>query len=197
MDETKKQGGGLKMLSAALVVVVLIGGTGVSCYNSLQSGEVAVQNSIASIDAQLCRRNDLIPQVISTLESSDARGEKAIAAITDARIRMMGAVDMDEKIAADEELSDAIKQLELIAESYPKLKTDESFLAIRDELAGAESSMGAARKDYNEAVMDYNRKLRSFPSTLVAKIFGFEKYNAFTASPDNTALRDGGAASAG
>lgn len=192
MNETKKMSIGLKILFVVLAIAVLLLMAGVSIYNSLVNAEKSVQNSIANIDVQLQRRNDLIPSLVSSVKASASHEEKAIAAVIDARARMMEANNIDEKIAADDDLSGAIRQLNLIVESYPDLKANQGFLALQDELAGTESSIGASRKDYNDTVMDYNRKLRSFPSSLVAGVFGFEKYNAFTASPESSKSIDAG-----
>lgn len=185
MDEAKKMGAGVKILLVLVAVAVIVVIAGVSMYNGLVNGDAVVQNSFANIDVQLQRRNDLIPNLVTTVKGYAAHEEKVIADVTDARAKMMGAGSIDEKIAADNELSGAISRLFAITEAYPELKANENFLSLQDELSGTENRIAVARKDYNDAVMGYNRKLRSFPTNLIAGMFGFEKYNAFTASPDS------------
>lgn len=185
MEQTKKMGTGVKVLLVILAVVIVAAVAGVSMYNSLVNGEAAVENAFANIDVQLQRRNDLIPNLVSTVKGYAAHEEKVISDVTDARAKMMGAGSIDEKIAADGELSGALGRLFAITEAYPDLKASENFLTLQSQLEGTENRIAVSRKDYNDSVMDYNRKLRAFPTNLVAGMFGFEKYNAFTASPDS------------
>lgn len=186
MDETKKISTGIKVLLVVLAVAVVTVIAGVSMYNSLVSGEAAVENAFANIDVQLQRRNDLIPNLVNTVKGYAAHEEQVISDVTNARANMMGAGSIDEKIAADGELSGALGRLFAITEAYPDLKANENFLSLQDELSGTENRIAVSRKDYNDTVMDYNRKLRAFPTNLIAGMFSFEKYNAFTASPESS-----------
>lgn len=178
---------GAKMLlvvgTTLIGVVVILGIAVAALYNGLVNKEASVQNSFANIDVQLQRRNDLIPNLVTTVKGYAAHEETVIASVTDARAAMMGAGSIDEKIAADAQLTSSLSRLIAISENYPDLKANENFLSLQDELAGTENRIAVARKDYNDAVMSYNRKLRSFPTNLLAGMFGFEKYNAFTAVP--------------
>lgn len=173
--------GGVKIMLIVAAVLVVLGFIVAGVYNGLVQGEESVQNSFANIDVQLQRRNDLIPNLVTTVKGYAAHEEQVINSVTEARARMMGAGTIDEKIAADNELSSALSRLIAISEAYPELKANENFLSLQDELAGTENRIAVSRKDYNDAVMAYNRKLRSFPTNMLAGIFGFEKYNAFTA----------------
>lgn len=172
---------GVKIMLIVAAVLVVLGFIVAGVYNGLVQGEESVQNSFANIDVQLQRRNDLIPNLVTTVKGYAAHEEQVINSVTEARARMMGAGTIDEKIAADNELSSALSRLLAISEAYPELKANENFLSLQDELAGTENRIAVSRKDYNDAVMTYNRKLRSFPTNMLAGIFGFEKYNAFTA----------------
>lgn len=175
---------GVKALIVLAVVAVILVVVGVGIYNGLVSGEAAVDNAFANIDVQLQRRNDLIPNLVATVQGYAAHEQEVIDSVTEARARMMSATTPDEKIAADGELSSALSRLLAISEAYPELKANENFLSLQDELAGTENRIAVSRKDYNDVVMAYNRKLRSFPNNLLAGMFGFEKHNAFTASPE-------------
>lgn len=182
MNGIKGMSGGLKILLVVVAVLVVMGIGAMSVYNGLVNGDESVQNSFANIDVQLQRRTDLIPNLVNTVQGYAAHEQAAIDSVTSARAQMMSAGSIDEKINADAELSSALSRLMAITENYPELKANENFLSLQDELAGTENRIAVARKDYNDTVMSYNKKLRSFPTNMFANIFGFEKYNAFTAS---------------
>lgn len=184
MNTVKGMSGGLKILLVVVAVLVVLGIIVAGSYNGLVGGEEQVQNSFSNIDVQLQRRNDLIPNLVSTVKGYAAHEEAAIQAVSDARAAMMGAGTIDEKINADGELTGALSRLMAVTESYPDLKANANFLALQDELAGTENRIAVARKDYNDTIMSYNKKLRSFPTNMVAGVFGFQSYNAFTASPE-------------
>ena len=183
MNGMKAMGTGAKVLIALAVVAVILVVVCVGIYNGLVSSETTVDNAFANIDVQLQRRNDLIPNLVNTVQGYAAHEQEVIGQVTEARARMMSAGTVDEKIAADGELSSALSRLLAISEAYPDLKANENFLSLQDELAGTENRIAVSRKDYNDAVMVYNKKLRTFPNNLLAGMFGFEKRNAFTASP--------------
>ncbi|MEG2086926.1 MAG: LemA family protein [Angelakisella sp.] len=187
MANIKGMSMGLKILLVVVAILVVLGIVVVGQYNGLVSGEEAVLNSFANIDVQLQRRNDLIPNLVTTVKGYAAHEQGIIDSVTNARAKMMGAGSIDEKIAADNELSGALSRLIAISESYPDLKANENFLSLQDELAGTENRISVSRKDYNDTVMGFNRKLRTFPTNLLAGMFGFEKYNAFTAAPEAAA----------
>lgn len=165
---------------AAVVVLLLI--FGVTTYNGLVKTETEVETAYAAIETQLQRRADLIPNLVNTVKGyTDYEGE-IYTELADARAKLAGNGTMDEKLEANEELSSAISRLLVVVENYPDLKASSQFTTLTDELAGTENRIATARKDYNEAVQAFNTKQRTFPSNIIAGMFGFEKAPLYEAS---------------
>ena len=153
----------------ALVVIVLLGG----CYiigqrNALIALDENVNEAWSNIDADLQRRNDLIPNLVSTVKGYATHEEEVFTKIADARGRLAGATTMQEKAEADAALTAGLGRLLAIAESYPELKANEGFLRLQDELAGTENRIKVTRKRYNQDVKSFNRTIRQFPGSLFA-----------------------------
>lgn len=163
----------------AVVVIIIIGIIG--SYNGLVKSEEATNTAYADIDAQLQRRMDLVPNLVSTVKGYAAHETEVFTAVSDARAKLAGATTVEEAGEANSELSSALGRLIAISESYPELKSNENFLSLQDELAGTENRISVARMDYNTSVQKYNTKLRSFPTNIFAGIFGFEKKSQFQA----------------
>lgn len=168
----------------AVIAAVIIAGFGAykSFYNGIIGLDESINEKYSQIQVQLQRRNDLIPNLVSTVKGYAAHETEVFDAVSDARARLAGASTPEETIAADGELASALGRLLAISEAYPELKSNENFLSLQDELAGTENRIGVARKDYNEAVRDYNVKIRSFPANIFAGMFGFEKKDMFEAA---------------
>lgn len=167
-------------LMIAAVVVIIVGGL-VSSYNGLVTMDENVSGKWAQIDTQLQRRNDLIPNLINTVKGYAAHEEGVFKYVTDARAKLVGAKSVEDKAQADAELTNALSRLMLVVENYPMLKSDANFRALQDELAGTENRIAVARKDYNDSVQQFNGAIRSFPTSAVAGMFGFEKHEYFKA----------------
>ena len=178
-----KKGVIITLAVIAVVVIALIGGT-ISSYNRLVDAEAAVEEKAATVDTMLTRRADLIPNLVSTVKGYAAHEEAVYTAIADARAKLSGSTTTEEKLEANDELSSAISRLLVVVEQYPELQASEQFIALQDQLEGAENRISTARVDYNEAVKDYNTRIRRFPSNLIAGMFGFEKYEMYEA-PDS------------
>lgn len=161
------------LVVGALALIVAF--SAVSSYNSLVSSETSVENKFAAIDVNLQRRADLIPNLVETVKGYAAHEQEVLTAISDARARLAGAATPEQKAEADAELTGALSRLLVIVENYPNLKADAQFTRLMDELAGTENRIAVARKDYNDAVAAYNTKIRKFPASIYAGIFGFEK----------------------
>lgn len=177
----KKIGGFSKILIGLLAALLLIVGFLAMSYNGLVREEERVNTEFSNISVQLQRRNDLIPNLVNTVKAYASHEGEVFRSVTEARERLMSAGTMEGTIAADQELTSSLGRLLAIAEAYPELKSNENFLSLQDQLEGTENRIGTARRDYNNAVKNYNTKLRSFPTNILAGMFGFTKHELFTA----------------
>lgn len=168
------------LIAVIAVIVIIIVGIGGS-YNKLVKLDEGVDTKFADVQASLQRRSDLIPNLVNTVKGYAAHETEIFTAVSDARAKLAGAATVDEVNAAEGELNSALGRLLAISEAYPELKSNESFLSLQDELAGTENRINVARQDYNDAVKQYNVKIRSFPANILAGMFGFEKREQFAA----------------
>jgi LemA protein len=166
-------------VGVALIVVVV--GTSGCGYNTLVSEREAIDAASGEIDNQLQRRNDLVPNLVSTVKGYAAHEKEVLTQVTEARSRVAGAGTPAQKFAASNELSGALSRLLVVVERYPELKANENFVRLQDELAGTENRIAVARMRYNEAVRAYNTTAKKFPTNLVAGAFGFEARPYFDA----------------
>ncbi|MFP4698595.1 MAG: LemA family protein [Eubacteriales bacterium] len=150
-------------------------------YNGLVSSDESVKQSLGQIDTQLQRRNDLIPNLVETVKEYTSYEEQIFTDIAEARADLAGANTVAEQAEADEALNSSLSRLLAIAEAYPDLKANENFIQLQDELAGTENRIGNARRVYNEAAQELNRKVRRFPTVMIANMFGFEQVDYFEA----------------
>lgn len=172
------------VLGAIVAIVVIILIWFFSTKNSLIRLEESANNQYASIDTQLQRRMDLIPNLVNTVKGYDIHETEVIDSITEARAKIGSATTTTESIDAENELTSSLSRLIAISENYPDLKADANYQTLMDELAGTENRIAAARKDYNSVVTTYNAKIRSFPSSIVANSSGMEALPYFEASPE-------------
>lgn len=187
----RKKWGGFKLkkgLIGTLVAFVVVIGIFVmmllGSYNGFVNAEENVNQSYAQIDNQLQRRLDLIPNLVSTVKGYAAHEEDVITAVSDARSKLAGAQTPEAQATANDELSGALSRLLVVVENYPNLKADKQFSQLMDELAGTENRISVARKDYNEQVADYNKKVKRFPGAIVANVTGFDEKQYFKADPN-------------
>lgn len=175
------------ILIILLVVVIFIVGvvaSGVGAYNSIVGSEETVNKALSNIDTQLQRRADLIPNLVNTVKGYMKHEQDIIDSITEARQNLVNASTLEDKDQANKALTDAINQLYIVVENYPDLKANTNFIALQDEIAGSENRVAVARKDYNEAVNNYNTMIKRFPNNLIASMFGFESKEYFQADSD-------------
>lgn len=173
---------GLIILIVLAVLVFIIGAAFISSYNGLVAAKESVDNSFRNIDTQLQRRTDLIPNLVATVKGFAAQEKTIIDSVTSARAKLAGAQSVGEKATADGELSGALSRLLVVVENYPELKSDANFRQLSDELAGTENRIAVSRKDYNDIVKSYNTKIKSFPTIMIANIFGFKAAEYFQAA---------------
>jgi len=174
---------GLIALGAVFVIFLLLFASAFGSYNTLVALDEQVNNSWSQVENQLQRRADLIPNLVETVKGYSIHEKDVIQSVADARAKLGGAGNVDDKISAENELTSALARLLVVVEKYPELKADANFRQLADELAGTENRISLARKDYNDFVQVYNSKIRVFPSALVAGLMGFEKKAYFEAAP--------------
>jgi LemA protein len=177
---------GLVGLGIIVLVIVIIGGMLMSSYNNFVTLEENVDQSYAQIENQLQRRLDLIPNLVNTVKGYAAHEKEVIASISDARARLAGAGTVEEEATANAELSGALSRLLVVVENYPNLKADQQFTQLMDELSGTENRISVARKDYNDQVAVYNKKVKQFPGALIAGMTGFDEKQYFKAAAGAT-----------
>ncbi len=167
------------MIPVGIVIVVVI--IVIAGYNNLVKLSEGVNSSWSQVENQLQRRADLIPNLVETVKGYAAQEQTIFTAVAEARAKLAGATTVDETATANGELSGALSRLLAIAENYPLLKSDANFRALQDELAGTENRIATARMDYNNAVQAYNTKIKVFPTSIYAGIFGFDAKDYFEA----------------
>ncbi len=177
-----KKKGCLTGIAVVAVIVIIIVASAVGGYNNLVNLEEKTNTEFSNVQVQLQRRSDLVPNLVNTVQAYAAHETEVFTAVADARAKLAGASTVQETSEADAELTSALGRLIAISESYPELKSNENFLSLQDELAGTENRIGVARQDYNEAVQEYNVKIRSFPTAIYARILGFDPKEQFAAS---------------
>ena len=164
-----------------IAIVVVVGGWLISTYNSMVTANEKVNEKWAVVDADLQRRNDLIPNLVATVQGYASHETEVFTAVSDARAKLAGAATPEEAAKADGELSSALSRLLAISEAYPELKSNENFQSLQDELAGTENRIAVSRKDYNGVVKDFNTSVKKFPRNLLAGMFGFGEREYFEA----------------
>lgn len=181
----KKLSGGMIFAIVVGAIIFILGAWGVKSYNGLIGLKETVDNESSNIETQLQRRADLIPNLVNTVKGYTNHENKILSAISEARAKLSGAGTMSEKAKADSELSSAVSRLLVVVENYPNLKADSQFSALTDELAGTENRITVARRDYNASVKEYNQKIKMFPGSIIAGMFGFSSAEYFEASENS------------
>ncbi|GAI91039.1 unnamed protein product [marine sediment metagenome] len=166
---------GLVILVILLSIFFSIKGT----YNTLVRLDEGIKGAWAQVENQLQRRYDLIPNYVETVKGYARHEKEVFLRVTEARSKVGSATNIKEKIGANNELSSALSRLLFVVERYPDLKANQNFIRLQDELAGTENRISVERRRYNEAVKTYNVRIRSFPTNILAGIFGFTKAEFF------------------
>ena len=158
-----------------IVVVVILAAWLVSMYNSLVKMRNNRENAFADIDVQLKQRHDLVPQLVETVKGYAAHEKDTLERVINARNGAIGAKTIDEKIVAENALSSALSGLKITLEAYPDLKANQNFLQLQEEIADLENKLSSVRRYFNSATKEYNNAVETFPSNILAGMFGFRK----------------------
>ncbi len=162
-----------------IIIVILLVFWFVFIYNRFVSQHNIVKEAWSGIDVQLKRRYDLIPNLVDAVKGYSTYERELLQDITALRAKSMGLNSPGEKAKPESALSGRLKSLLAVAENYPDLKANESFLKLQQQLTEAEDQIQYARRYYNGAVRDYNTRVESFPSNIVASLFGFKQEEFF------------------
>ena len=188
---------GLLIALVVLVVLVVLGivivGWGISINNQLVRLEQEVNSAWAQIQNVYQRRADLIPNLVETVKGFAAQERTVLEEVTRARASASGVQLTPQALndpkalerfqAVQNQLSGALSRLLVTVERYPELKSNQNFLALQTQLEGTENRIAVERRRFNEAVRDYNTRLRLFPGSLIAGMMGFQPKAFFEAAP--------------
>ena len=168
-------------MSTLIILLVLLGVIGfavmygVGIYNRLVKLKVLVEEAWSGIDVQLKKRHDLIPNLIETVKGYATHEKETFQNVTEARNQAVAAKTVGEQQAAENKLNSSLMNLFAVAEQYPDLKANTNFMQLQDELTSLEADIEKSRRYYNGTVRDKNILIDTFPSNIVANIFGFVK----------------------
>jgi LemA protein len=161
------------VLAAAIVLLFFLI---IAIYNGLVRKRVDTDNAWSQIDVQLRRRYDLIPNMVETVKGYAAHERETLDAVISARAKAV-AVSSDASHAAEK--AGALGRLIAVAEAYPQLKADRNFMGLQEELSSTENKISFARQHFNDTVARYETARQTFPSSIVAGAFGFQKRDYF------------------
>ena len=164
-----------------IAIYILIGLVilAVLLYNGLVRSRNQVDEAWSDIEVQLKRRYDLIPNLVETVKGYTKQESSVLENVTQARAAAMGAGNIKEKLADENQLSGALKSLFAVSESYPDLKSNQNFMQMQGDLADTENKIQASRRFYNGTVRDFNTKVQTVPYNIFASTFGFTKREFF------------------
>lgn len=183
----------MKNLLIVLGVIILLVLVGSCSYNGIVKKDVVVKAKWSNVQSDYQRRSDLIPNLVATVKGVANFEKSTMVEVTEARAKATSIQVDASKLDADQiqkfqaaqgQLSQALGRLLVASENYPQLKANENFSALQSQLEGTENRINVSRRDFNDAVQDYNGTVRSFPSVIFAKIFGFSEKAGFTAEAD-------------
>jgi len=178
-------------LGGLLLIIVLVLMSAIPAYNGLVDQDENVTRSWADVETQYQRRADLIPNLVNTVKGAADFEKETLEAVISARARATSVTvspgdlsdpsKMKAFMSAQNSLSGALGRLLVVSEKYPTLQATESFQQLQDQLEGTENRINVARRDYNDAVQNYNSRVRRFPGSIVASFAGFERRTPFEA----------------
>jgi LemA protein len=177
----------MELIWIIVAVVVVLAIVVVFIYNSLVSTRVRVEEAWSDITVQLKRRLDLIPNLINTVKGYATHEKEVFERVTEARANALNAQGVKQTAQAENMFEDALKSLFAVAENYPQLRATENFQQLQAELTDTEDKIMASRRFYNGSARELNIKIDSFPSNIIAGMFGFKKRDFFETADQATA----------
>lgn len=176
------------MLTSILIVTIALALAGVIIFNRLVRDRNHVRAGWSDIDVQLQRRHDLIPQLVDAVRAYADYERATMTAVTELRQQSDSASGLAQKARIEKQLGIGVDRLLAVAEDYPDLKANRSFLDLQQELSDTEDKLQYARRFYNGAVRSLNTRIESFPDLVIARTFGFQQAEFFDADDDAAAV---------
>ena len=173
-----------------IVAVVIIALILISMYNNLVKLRNNRENAFANIDVQLKQRYDLVPQLVNTVKGYAAHERELLEKVTAARSACMNATSINDRVQADNALGAALSGLRVAVEAYPDLKANQNFLQLQNELSDIENKLASVRRFFNSATKELNNAVQSFPSNIIAGMFGFKKEPMFESPASDRAAHE-------
>ncbi len=169
----------LGVVGVFILGAVMVFGSYVGAKNQMVAKDQAVKTAWSDVDVQLQRRVDLIPNLVETVKGFTKEESTVFGDIANARAGMLNAQGPAARIQANGTLDSALGRLLAITENYPQLRSSDQFMRLQDELAGTENRIGVARKNYNDALQDYNTFILQFPNSIWAGMAGYKENDAY------------------
>ena len=169
----------LGVVGVLILGAFMVFGSYVSAKNGMVQKDQAVKTAWSDVDVQLQRRVDLIPNLVETVKGFTKEESTVFGDIANARAGMLNAKGPAARIQANGTLDSALGRLLAITENYPQLRSSDQFMRLQDELAGTENRIGVARKNYNDALQDYNTFILQFPNSIWAGMAGYKENDAY------------------
>ncbi|MDO8623901.1 MAG: LemA family protein [bacterium] len=163
------------------IIIVLVLGYGASKYNGFVRSNEGIDTQWAQVESQYQRRFDLIPNLVNSVKGAMAQEKAVFDAIAEARTRYSGASTAEGRAAGAAQVESALGRLLVVMENYPQLKSIDTVQSLIAELAGTENRIAVERMRYNETVREYNIRVKSFPGSFIASMFGFGPRTMFEA----------------
>lgn len=167
------------------VIVLLIVLYAIGAYNGLVKLRNKVKTNWSQIDVVLKRRADLIPNLVETVKGYAGHEKETLQGVIEARNKYVNASSQNEQIETAGELTQALSRLMMLTENYPDLKANTNFMDLQKTLKETEDKIQYARQFYNDSVYQYSNKTESFPSVIIANMFGFKPFALFEAAPQD------------
>lgn len=163
----------------AVIIVAIIVIWIVVIYNTLVRLRENRDNAFADIDVQLKQRHDLVPQLVGAVKGYMEHERGTLEAVTNARENAVKADSINDKIAAEKELTSALSGLNIQVEAYPDLKANQNFMQLQNELSDIENKLAAVRRYFNSSTKELNVSVQKFPNVMFAGMFGFKEEPMF------------------
>ncbi len=169
----------LIILGIPLAIVLLVAVWYIGTYNSLIRLNEEVSNKWSQVETQYQRRVDLIPNLVSTVKGAGSFESSTLEEITRLRSQWQSSGSVEQKVSTANQIESALSKLLVVAENYPQLKATQNYLSLQDELANTENKVAVERGRYNEAVRNFNARIKTFPSNIVAGKLGYSDREYF------------------